>query len=184
MEFIMKVTKHITCPLNIKELSDKGVFAGYASVFNVVDSHNDSIEPGAFAASLKKRAGGKKVKLLWQHHTDEPIGQFRSIREDSHGLYVEAQLSLEVQKAYEAYLLLKTGTVEGLSIGYNTVKSMIDDRTGVRILTEIDLWEISLVTFPANPDAQITMVKDYSYQTSLARLGQEIDRARQVLSTR
>ena len=176
----MKATKQFTCALDIKQLSDKGVFSGYASVFGVIDSHNDIIEYGAFAASLKKRGQGKKVKLLWQHHADEPIGKFITIREDHYGLYVEAQLALDVQKGYEAYALLKSGTVEGLSIGYNTVKSTIDEDSGARVLTEVDLWEISLVTFPANPDAQITMVKQI-FSADLSKLGNEIDRAMKVL---
>lgn len=93
----MKATKQCSCALNLKKLAEKGVFCGYASVFGVVDNHHDILQQGTLASSLRKKGGGNKVKLLWQHHADEAIGNFRMIREDQHGLYVEAQLPRDIQ---------------------------------------------------------------------------------------
>lgn len=171
-------SQQLRCDLSLKAISEQGVFSGYASVFNTVDSHNDVVEYGAFAHSLKAQKEGKAVKLLWQHRADEPIGFFKAIREDARGLYVEAQLSLDVQRAKEAYSLLKAGALEGLSIGYNAVEYSIDEATGVRHLNRVDLWEISLVTFPANQAAQVMLVKDAKGVMGLAG---ELDRAIGIL---
>lgn len=171
--------KQLHCSLSVKDISEQGSFSGYASVFNMVDSHNDVVIPGAFAQSLKQQTA---VKLLWQHHADEPIGLFKTIREDARGLYVEAQLSMEVQRAREAYSLLKSGAIEGLSIGYNAVDYRIDSKTGIRNLTQLDLWEISLVTFPANQAAQVMMVKEGGYRDDSAMLIKALDKAIGVIS--
>lgn len=153
-------TKHFHCPLSLKDVGENGFFKGYASVFHELDSHKDIILPGAFTKSLKDKKRGKEVKLLWQHHTDEPIGSFSRIEEDSKGLYVEGTLALDVRRGKEAYTLLKTGALSGLSIGYTAKASHFDPKTGYRYLTEVDLWEVSMVTFPANPKASITQVKN------------------------
>lgn len=170
------VPQQLHCNLSLKNISEQGMFSGYASVFNTVDSHNDVVEQGAFSKSLKAQKQGKAVKLLWQHRADEPIGFFKTIREDARGLYVEAQLSLEVQRAKEAYSLLKTGAIEGLSIGYNAVEYSLDEETGIRHLSQVELWEVSLVTFPANQAAQVMMVKGEE-PLEMVRLVREIDRA-------
>lgn len=138
--------------------AEEGVFSGYASVFGVTDNHGDIIAPGSFARTLEER-GGAAIKLLWQHRADEPIGFFTAIREDRRGLFVEGRLLLDVQRGREAWELLKSGAIEGLSIGYTVTGSDIDPRTGVRTITGVDLWEISLVTFPANEEAGVTAVK-------------------------
>ncbi|MBN8542789.1 MAG: HK97 family phage prohead protease [Alphaproteobacteria bacterium] len=143
--------------LEIKTLSEAGAFAGYASVFGVVDSQHDMVMPGAFAFTLEKRAG--QIKLLWQHLWDEPIGVLTTIFEDARGLYIEGQLLMEIARAKEAYALLKAGVVKGLSIGYTPGRWKHDPDTGVRHLQSVDLWEISLVTTPANAAAQVTVVK-------------------------
>lgn len=143
--------------LELKMLTDDGRFAGYASVFDVIDSQRDMVRPGAFAKSIIGRVA--QIKLLWQHAMGEPIGYFTAMFEDAHGLYVEGQLMLEVGKAREAYALLKAGVVRGLSIGYAPVRAHVDAHTGVRHLDEVNLWEVSLVTFPANEAAQVTVVK-------------------------
>ncbi|MGE0754584.1 MAG: HK97 family phage prohead protease [Alphaproteobacteria bacterium] len=145
-----------TC-LNIKHLDESGRFAGYASIFNVVDNQRDIVLPGAFRLSLGKQR--EKVKLLWQHKQHEPIGIIEELFEDANGLYIEGRLLLDVQRAKEAMSLLKSGALQGLSIGYSPVRYRIDPDTGVRLLAEVDLWEISLVTFPANDAARITVVK-------------------------
>lgn len=148
----------IGCALEIKSLEENGRFAGYASVFHVVDNQRDIIERGAFAESLSGREC--EIKLLWQHQPAEPIGVFDRIFEDKLGLYVEGRLLLGVQKAREAYALLKEGAVSGLSIGYSPVRYTVDPESGIRRLHSVQLWEVSLVTFPANSGAQVTVVKN------------------------
>lgn len=135
-----------------------GQFEGYASLFNVPDLGKDLVEPGAFAASLARR-GVRGIKLLWQHDPAEPIGQWLSLREDARGLFVQGRLSLDVARAREILALLRDGAVDGLSIGFRTVKARTDPRTGYRRLSEIDLWEVSLVTFPLLPQARVSAVK-------------------------
>jgi uncharacterized protein len=143
--------------LELKSVDGQGRFAGYASVFNVVDNQRDIILPGAFTCTLNGRLS--EIKLLWQHQQDEPIGLFDRIFEDRHGLYVEGRLLLTLQRAQEALALLKEGVINGLSIGYSPTRYKMDEKNGVRLLTEVELWEISLVTFPANSQANITVVK-------------------------
>lgn len=155
----MRERKRLRFALDIKSLSQGGYFAGYASVFDVVDNQRDIIIKGAFRQTLKDRAD--EIKLLWQHQQSEPIGIFHALKEDEVGLYVEGQLLLEVMRAKEAYALLKAGAVNGLSIGYSPVQYHIDAETGIRYLSDIELWEISLVTFPANPVANVTVVKQF-----------------------
>jgi HK97 family phage prohead protease len=153
----MRERKHIDFFLQIKSLDTQGRFAGYASVFDVVDSQRDIILRGAFAQTLSGRTG--EIKLLWQHQQDEPIGVFDRMFEDERGLYVEGRLLLDVRRAKEAMILLKAGAISGLSIGYSPVRYRIDADTGIRLLAEVDLWEVSLVTFPANEAAGVTVVK-------------------------
>jgi HK97 family phage prohead protease len=144
----------------IKAESDDGVFEGYGSVFNNTDLGNDVIKGGAFKKSLQER-GTKGVKLLYQHKSDMPIGVFDEIREDSHGLYVKGRLALKTQAGQEAYELLKMGALDGLSIGFrvNPKEVSYDKRKGQRVIKEVDLMEISLVTFPMNPKATVRQVK-------------------------
>lgn len=150
---------NLQLPIEIKSLGNTGIFSGYASVFGFVDNHMDVIIPGAFKNSLAEKSTGRDIKLLWQHDAAEPIGRFDTIREDEMGLYVEGQLLLEVQRGREAYSLMKSGAISGLSIGYNVKDSSIEPSTGVRMISELDLFEISLVTFPANELAQVAEVK-------------------------
>lgn len=141
----------------VKSLADVGRFAGYASVFGVVDGDRDIVQRGAFEGALHARKGN--IKLLWQHQPDQPIGLIERIFEDARGLYVEGQLALNIARGREAYHLLKSGSVTGLSIGYIPVRFRRDPVTGIRTLEAVDLLEISLVTFPANAAAQVTVVK-------------------------
>lgn len=153
-------TKHLTYSLALKSLDAEGHFAGYASVFDVVDSQKDIILRGAFRRTLQARA--QEVKFLWQHDFSEPIGVFSVIREDAKGLYVEGQLLLDVRRAEEAYALLKAGALEGLSIGYTVKEFEYDAKSGVRLLKDVELWEVSLVTFPSNRAATVTYVKGHA----------------------
>lgn len=140
----------------VKSVDEIGTFEGYGSVFGVLDSHYDIVAKGAFKKSIKS----EKPAMLWQHRPDTPIGVYSDIKEDDRGLYVKGQINLDVQAGREAYSLLKQGAIKGMSIGYNARKWSTDNKKGVRTLEEIDLWEISLVTFPANVEATITNVKD------------------------
>ena len=143
--------------LQLKNIAADGTFAGYASVFDVIDNQKDIVLPGAFKKSLLNRE--RDIKLLWQHQFAEPIGVVERLFEDRRGLYIEGRLLLEVAKAREVHVLLKSGAIKGMSIGYTPVKYSYDPDNGVRMLSQVDLWEISLVTFPANEAALVTVVK-------------------------
>ena len=131
-----------------------GVIEGYASLFGLPDQGGDVVARGAFAASLKRLADeGKRVKMLWQHDATAPIGVWDEIREDARGLWVKGRLLPEVAQAREAAALLKAGAIDGLSIGYRAVQASRDDK-GRRLLNEVELWEVSLVTFPMLPEAR------------------------------
>lgn len=149
-----------TFAFQVKNVEDTGAFSGYLAVFGNVDSYGDRIQPGAFAKSLASIASaGRKVPVLWQHEWHSPIGVFDSLAEDGKGLYVTGTLlKSDVDRAREAYALIKTGVISGLSIGYSTVKSAAAEG-GVEDLLELELWEGSLVTFPANDAARVDAVK-------------------------
>lgn len=136
-------------------LTEGHVIEGYASLFGLTDQGGDAVMPGAFAASLSKlKAKGDKVRMLWQHDPTKPIGVWDEIREDEKGLWVKGRLLPEVSQAREAAALIQAGAIEGLSIGYRTVRAERDQK-GRRALTEVELWEVSLVTFPMLPEAKV-----------------------------
>lgn len=135
-----------------------GTFEGYASLFGVPDLGGDVVVKGAFRRSLARR-GAAGVKLLFQHDPAQPIGVWLSVVEDHRGLLVKGRLMPEVAKAREVLALMRAGALDGLSIGFRTVKGNRDPTTGLRRLLEIDLWEVSIVTFPMQPDARIAAVK-------------------------
>ena len=139
---------------------DKGMFEGYASIFGNKDLGNDVIEKGAFMRSLRRK-GAKKIKMLYQHDTKEPIGVFDKVMEDQNGLYVKGRLAMGTQKGKEVYELMKMGAIDGLSVGYrgDAKGHHYDDKRKYRVLKEVDLMEISAVTFPMNPRARIQAVK-------------------------
>ncbi len=146
--------------LQIKAACDDGTVEGYGSVFGVRDNYDDVIAKGAFVQSLKDhKAAGTMPAMLWQHDADKPIGVWTEMVEDEKGLRIKGQLAMETVKGKEAHALLKMGAINGLSIGFMSKQWAYDRDTEVRTLTEIDLWEVSLVTFPANEKARITNVK-------------------------
>ena len=152
--------KHLTFETEIKS-DAQGVFTGYGSIFGNEDQGNDIMKKGAFTKSLTKRPASK-VKMLYQHKTDEPIGIFTDMYEDNKGLYVKGQLAMGTQKGREAYELLKMGALDGMSIGFRAdpeKQGYNENKRGVRTLKEVDLMEISLVTFPMNESALIETVK-------------------------
>lgn len=129
--------------------------AGYASLFGRRDKGGDTVQKGAYAASLARLAAkGERVKMLWQHDPGQPIGVWDVLREDARGLYVEGRILTDLQQGREVMALIEAGAIDGLSIGYRTVKAT-PDGAGGRLLTELDLWEVSLVTFPMLPEARL-----------------------------
>lgn len=156
--------------LEIKKLEDNGTFEGYASVFGVRDSYNEVVEAGAFAKSLARHVKEKsRPLLLWQHNPDEPLGVWSELTEDKRGLWGRGELTLGVRRADEAYLLLKAGAVQGLSIGYREVDTEAATEGKPRILRELDLIEASIVSFPANRRARVEAVKSDERLQDFAR---------------
>ena len=136
-------------------VTDGSHVAGYASVFGRRDSGGDTVMAGAYAASLKRLVeDGRRVKMLWQHDPTHPIGVWEEVVEDDRGLWVRGRLLPEVAKGREAAALIAAGAIDGLSIGYRTVKAE-RERNGGRRLVALELWEVSLVTFPMQSEARV-----------------------------
>lgn len=159
--------KRIERPFEVKSVKADGTFTGYASVFGEIDSYRDVVVAGAFDKSLESRyraKGRKGVPMLDQHDTRTPVGLFPidMIVDDGKGLLVEGHINMRVQKGVENHALAEQGALSGLSIGYTTELDEWDEAGQVRILREVDLWEISMVTFPAGDSARITNVKSIS----------------------
>lgn len=131
-----------------------GRFVGLASVYGNVDRDGEAVQPGAFTKTLLEN--GARIKILWQHDRKVPIGLGR-LADGAGGLWVDAQLTLGTSAGRDAYELLKAGVIDTMSIGYDVIKQV--KRSGVTYLTELKLWEVSLVTFPANELAVVTGVK-------------------------
>lgn len=156
-------TKRLEVQFEIKAINEDGTFTGYGSVFGVKDSYDEIVVSGAFTDSIAVR----KPALLWQHRSGEPIGVWTQIEEDNIGLKMTGKLALKTQRGAEAYELLKMGAVTGLSIGFQTREDAYDKVTGIRTLKKVDLWETSLVTFPANDAARVQSVKSIEEIESL-----------------
>lgn len=154
--------KYLNVPLKIKSVSDTGEFEGYASVFDVVDSYGDVVIKGAFKKTLEAWSEKKDLPpVLWQHKMAEPIGPFTEMKEDDHGLFVKGKLLVDDDPlAKRALAHMKAGSVKGMSIGYVVVDAEYHKQDDIYYLKEIDLWEVSIVTFPANTEAKITEVKN------------------------
>ncbi len=136
---------------------ETGIFEGYGSTFGgEPDSYGDVVDKGAFTKTIAE--GAKRIKILWNHQTLEPIGKPMELKEDEHGLHIKGKLSLGVQRAREVLSLMKDGVINELSIGYDAITEAIVG--GVRHLKEIRLWDISPVTFAANPSALVLAVKN------------------------
>lgn len=143
-------------PFQIGELKASGdgwEVAGYASTFlGEPDTYGDIVAKGAFVESLAKRA----TRLLWQHDTSKPIGRQLSLAEDDHGLHGRWSI-VPTSAGKEAHELLREGLIDALSIGFQTVDAEWNETT--RILKKVDLFEVSLVTIPANSNALVTSFK-------------------------
>jgi HK97 family phage prohead protease len=145
-------------PQALDAVEADGVFEGYASLFGIADLGKDVVMPGAFADSLRKRKAAE-VRLLWQHDPSEPLGRWLAIEEDRRGLFVRGKLNLAVERAREIHALMREGAVDGLSIGFRVERARAERPTGLRRLEKLDLWEISVVTFPMLPGARVGAVK-------------------------
>lgn len=160
--------KNLDFVFELKSLSETGKFDGYGSVFGVKDSYDEIVAPGAFSDSLAAhKAAGTMPALLWQHRSGEPVGVYTAMEEDNIGLKLSGQLALKTQRGMEAYELLKMKAISGLSIGFVTREDAYDKVTGVRTLKKVDLWETSLVTFPANDAARVQQVRGIEQIESL-----------------
>jgi HK97 family phage prohead protease len=135
-----------------------GTVEGYASLFGEIDQARDMVMRGAFAATLATR-GINRIPMLFQHDPSEPIGIWQELREDHRGLFARGRLIPEVARARELLSLLREGAIDGLSIGFRTVKAQIDPKSRIRRLIAVDLWEISIVTFPLLKGARVHAVK-------------------------
>lgn len=154
--------KHLDFEMKAEDVADDGSFSGYGAVFDNVDAYAERIERGAFKNTLKAhKERGSMPKLLWQHDPRMPIGIYTEMSEDNRGLKVKGQLNLDVRQGREAHSLMKQKAVDGLSIGFIPKKWEDDQESDIRTLTEIDLWETSIVTFPANPEAQVEAVRSH-----------------------
>jgi HK97 family phage prohead protease len=170
--------------------------SGYASLFGLQDQGGDVVLKGAYETSLKAlKAKGCSVKMLWQHDPAQPIGVWDEVREDTRGLYVKGRLLLDIEKGREAAALIEAGAIDGLSIGYRTVRSQMGraeksgpqkDGKSVRLLSELELWEVSLVTFPMLPEARVGAdVKGdtpFKADTMMRDLAQALQSARKQLA--
>jgi hypothetical protein len=136
-----------------------GTVEGYASLFGEIDQARDMVMPGAFRQTLALR-GVRRVPMLFQHDAAEPIGVWLELREDQRGLFARGRLIPEVARARELYALVQAGAVDGLSIGFKTVKGRLDPRSRIRKLDQVELWEISIVTFPLLGEARVRTVKE------------------------
>ena len=174
-----KEVKFAGAPL--AKVSADGIFEGYASLFGVVDLGRDRVMPGAFRDSLARK-GTHAVKLLWQHDPAHPLGVWEEIVEDARGLKVRGRLDLAVAKAREVHALMRSGAVDGLSIGFRAERSRKDAATGVRQLERLDLWEVSIVTFPMLPGARVSAVKRFALGLPDAALASVVRKATHELA--
>lgn len=156
---------------------------GYASLFGKRDQGGDVVQAGAYAKSLAGlKAAGRSVKMLWQHDPSAPIGVWDEVREDATGLYVKGRILTEVERGREAAALLAAGAIDGLSIGYRTLRAERDGK-GQRHLVELELWEVSLVTFPMLPEARVSAKAD-DFADTWRSMAQIFDDARRSLAER
>ncbi|MBL7684881.1 MAG: HK97 family phage prohead protease [Deltaproteobacteria bacterium] len=158
---IIKQCHGTVIPLEVSDLNENGRFEGYATVYGVpIERMFGTVimDPGLFSESLQKKGAGE-IRMLWQHDSDQPIGVYERITEDSKGVRVEGRLLIEdIPRAREAYALMKHRAIGGLSVGFGVEETKTNEKTGVVHYTKADLWEVSAVTFPANSQSKIERV--------------------------
>jgi HK97 family phage prohead protease len=161
-------------PTSRLALFPDGAIEGYASLFGEVDQARDMVMPGAFTQTLKQR-GLRKIPMLFQHDPSEPVGVWLELKEDFRGLRARGRLIPDVMRGKELLSLIRAGAIDGLSIGYRTVRGQIDPKSRVRRLYQVDLWEISIVTFPLLSGARVSAVKDAAPKQSRLRAAAEAE---------
>jgi hypothetical protein len=151
-----------------EDVLEDGRIKGYGSLFDKMpDSYGDLVAKGAFKKTIAKGGrNGTGIPILWQHDTKNPLGLWDVIQEDAKGLYMEGTLDLDIPEGKRAHSGLKKKYIRGLSIGFNTIGYTIDEKKKLRTLTEVDLWETSIVTFPAKTSAQVAVVKALEQATT------------------
>jgi uncharacterized protein len=161
-------------PFSIKSVAENGVIEGVISAFEQVDRVGDTIARGAYTKSIARLAAeGRKLPALYQHDPHRPIGVWANLEERADGLHGRAELALEVRDAQEAHALARKGALTGISIGYEVPQGGAKMDGNRRVLTEIDLWEASLVTFPCDNHARVTAVKAITGAKDIADLLRE-----------
>jgi len=165
-------------------VTDGTVISGYASLFGVADQGGDVVLPGAYGAALGRLAAkGGSVKMLWQHDAAQPIGVWDEIREDERGLWVKGRLLPEIERAREAAALIGAGAIDGLSIGYRTIAAEKNAK-GQRLLAELELWEVSVVTFPMLNEARVGAKGETPEAADLRDLAAALNDAARMLADR
>src|SRR6476659_5095604 len=159
-----------------------GTVEGYASLFGEIDQARDMVMRGAFANTLSAR-GIRRVPMLFQHDPSEPVGIWLELREDHRGLFARGRLIPEVARGRELLSLLRAGAIDGLSIGFRTSKARIDPKTRIRRLLAVDLWEISIVTFPLLAGARVQAVKQATSKAKLSHARARAQRPPAVAKT-
>ncbi|KUF11940.1 HK97 family phage prohead protease [Pseudoponticoccus marisrubri] len=163
-------------------VKDGTIIEGYASLFGTVDQGGDIVSKGAYARSLRRMIDeGRAVKMLWQHDPAQPIGLWDTVCEDARGLYVKGRLLDSVARGREAAALIAAGAIDGLSIGYRTVTAAKNDK-GQRLLHELELWEVSLVTFPMLPSARVASKGESPVEDGLRDLAETLEGLRRNLA--
>ena len=158
-------------PFDIKELNDSGRIEGLLAGFGDVDHGGDRLLPGCLSKSLASRSA--PLPMLLHHDLKRPIGAWKQWEERSEGLYVKGALSLATRDGQEAHALAKDGALTGLSIGWQPVRGDVDQKTGVRQVTEALLFEGSLVTVPMHDRARVTSIKSIGSARDIADLLQD-----------
>lgn len=151
------------CATRLDEVTLKGTFERYASLFHRQDLGYDVVMPGAFRESLAKRIP-RDIKMLFQHDPSQPVGLWDNIYEDARGLFVRGRIMTDIARGREVLSMMRSGVIDGLSIGFKVEKAQREPHSRVRRLLKVDLWEISIVTFPMQPDARISTLKGTAFE--------------------
>lgn len=166
------MSKYLTTNLEIKSLNDRE-FEGHGSIFGNEDLGGDIVLPGAFTKTLSQyKEKGDLPQMFWMHDPSRVAGKWTEMREDDAGLRVKGILA-DTPLGNEIRTLLKMDAVKGLSIGYRTIKDSFN-KAGQRLLKELELWEVSVVSLPMNPLAQVAHAK-----SQLSAAGEYVPTARE-----
>lgn len=175
-------TEKLHVHLDIKALADDGSFEGYASSFDNPDQGRDVMRKGAFKSSLAKRPANT-IKMFRDHDPGQLVGVWTDLKEDARGLFAKGRLILETVLGRETHALMKAGALDGLSIGFKTIKDSFDREKRLRFLDDVDLREISIVAFPMNERATVTAIKSGNADQA-RRIIAALNRATDALSQR